>query len=72
MALMHGAHPQLLRAVMDINSGSGDGSNDLPLGTVTFANNHVHESNGSIALRGHATTKTTLVNAYGNTFENLI
>ena len=58
-------------AVMDINSGSGDGGSDLPLSTVTFANNHVHKCNGSVALRGHATTKTTMVNAYGNTFEDL-
>ena len=58
-------------ALMDIHSGSGDGANSLPLDTVTFANNNVHECNGSIALRGHATTKTTEVNAYGNTFDNI-
>jgi hypothetical protein len=58
-------------AVMDSNSGSGDGGGDLPLTTVTFANNNVHDCNGSVALRGQAGNKTVVVNANGNIFDNL-
>ena len=58
-------------AVMDIDSGSGDGGNSQPLDTVTFANNYVHDSNGSVALRGNATDRTDVVNVYGNTWDNI-
>ncbi len=61
-------------AVMDID-GSSDyspwGGNGLPLTTVTFADNHIHECNGSVALRGHAITRTTQVDVYENTWENI-
>ena len=58
-------------ALMDINSGSGDGGSDLPLTTVTFADNYIHDSDGSVALRGKATDKTDVVNVYGNTWNNI-
>ncbi len=61
-------------AVMDIDSNSDYspwGGNGLKLTTVTFANNNVHECNGSIALRGHYTETTTTVNVYNNTWSNI-
>ena len=58
-------------ALMDISSGSGDGGNSQPLTTVAFSNNNVHDSNGSVALRGNATTNTTVVNVHGNTWDNI-
>jgi len=61
-------------AVMDFDSsysGPPIGGNELPLTTVTFAGNHVHECNGSIALRGNHVTRTVLANVYDNVFENI-
>jgi|GEM_PF-1628768 parallel beta-helix repeat protein len=59
-------------AVMDIESGSGDGGSNLPFATVTFANNSVTDCNGSVSLRGKAApNRTNLVNAYGNAFSNI-
>jgi len=58
-------------AVMDIDSGSGDGGNSQPFTTVTFADNNVHDNNGSVALRGNPSTRTTVVDVYGNTFGNI-
>jgi nitrous oxidase accessory protein NosD len=58
-------------AVMDIESGSGDGGSNLPFTTVTFASNHVHHCNGSVALRGSASDRTDLVNVYGNTCNDI-
>jgi hypothetical protein len=56
--------------VMDTNFNfGGDDSADLALGTVTFANTHVHHCNGVVSLRGHVVMRTNVVNAYGNTFE---
>ncbi len=59
-------------AVMDIESGSGDGGSHLPFTDITFANNEVHDCNGSIALRGKPSPdRTGAVHAYGNTFSNI-
>jgi len=58
-------------ALMDINSGSGDGGNDLPLDNVNFNNNYVHHCDGSIALRGYPSDQTDVVNVFGNTFETI-
>ncbi len=58
-------------AVMDIDSGSGDGGNGQLLTTVTFANNNIHDSNGSVALRGNAADRTNAVNVYGNTWNDI-
>jgi len=58
-------------AVLDSNSGSGDGSADQPLTSVTFSDNYIHDVNGSIAFRGHATTKTGTATIAGNQFENI-
>ena len=58
-------------AVMDLESGSGDGGSNLPLTIVTFANNNVHQVNGSIALRGNSSDLTNLVEVYGNTFTDI-
>jgi hypothetical protein len=57
-------------SVMDINFdfGADDGA-DLPLQTVTFADNYIHHCEGTVGLRGDATSKTSELNAYGNTFE---
>jgi hypothetical protein len=56
-------------ALFDSKSGSGgDGS---ALGTITFADNYVHNCNGSIAFRGLSTDRTDVANAYGNTFEDI-
>ncbi|MFH1866240.1 MAG: right-handed parallel beta-helix repeat-containing protein, partial [Candidatus Eisenbacteria bacterium] len=56
-------------ALLDSRSGSGgDGS---AMGTVTFANNYVHDCNGSIVFRGLSTDRTDVVNVYGNTFTNI-
>jgi hypothetical protein len=56
-------------AVFDSRSGSGgDGS---ALGVVTFADNHIHECNGSIVFRGLSTDRTDRVDFYGNTWENI-
>ncbi|MEM2583814.1 MAG: right-handed parallel beta-helix repeat-containing protein, partial [Candidatus Thermoplasmatota archaeon] len=69
-------------AVMDID-GSSDyspyGGNGLPLTTVTFANNYIHDCDGSVALRGYHKTsdpdwqnkKTDVVNVYNNRWENI-
>ncbi|MBN1318166.1 MAG: right-handed parallel beta-helix repeat-containing protein, partial [Anaerolineales bacterium] len=61
-------------AVMDIDSSSDYipwGGNGLEFTTVTFAGNTIHDCNGSIALRGHYIDKTTTVNVYGNTWDNI-
>ncbi len=59
-------------AVMDIESGSGDGASNLPFTTVGFADNQVHDCNGSVALRGKLSPdQTGVVNAYGNVFSNI-
>ncbi|MDP1714434.1 MAG: thrombospondin type 3 repeat-containing protein [Anaerolineales bacterium] len=61
-------------AVMDIDSSSDYspwGGNGLPLTTVTFANNNIHDVDGSIALRGHTPNRTTLVNVYGNNWNGI-
>jgi len=62
-------------AVMDIDSSTAAGhpwgDNELPLTTVTFADNNVHDCNGSVALRGNYLSKTTQVSVYGNTFNNI-
>ncbi len=56
-------------AVLDSRSGSGgDGS---AMGVVTFANNHIHECNGSIVFRGLSTDWTDRVDFYENTWENI-
>jgi len=58
-------------ALMDIESGSGDGGSNLPFSTVTFSGNYIHECNGSVALRGNSSDQTDLVNISGNVFENI-
>jgi parallel beta-helix repeat protein len=56
-------------AVLDTRSGSGgDGS---AMGTVTFADNSVHDCDGSIVFRGLSTNWTDNVYIYGNTFQNI-
>jgi len=56
-------------SVLDSRSGSGgDGS---AMGTVTFANNDIHNCNGSIVFRGLSTDRTDVVNAYGNTWNDI-
>jgi len=56
-------------AVLDSRSGSGgDGS---AMDTVTFADNYIHNCNGSVVFRGLSTDRTDAVNAYGNTWNNI-
>jgi len=56
-------------AVFDTRSGSGgDGS---AMGTVTFANNNVHDCNGSVVFRGLSTDWTDNVYIYGNIFQDI-
>ncbi|MBN1453496.1 MAG: right-handed parallel beta-helix repeat-containing protein [Anaerolineales bacterium] len=56
-------------ALFDSRSGSGgDGS---AMDTVTFANNHIHDSNGSVVFRGFSTDRTNVANIYDNTWENI-
>jgi hypothetical protein len=52
-------------------SRSGSGGDGSAMDTVTFANNHIHDSNGSTVLRGLSTDRTDVVNVYGNTWENI-
>ncbi|MEO0076985.1 MAG: right-handed parallel beta-helix repeat-containing protein, partial [candidate division WOR-3 bacterium] len=62
-------------AVMDIDastaSGHPWGDNEFPFTTVIFANNQMHDCNGSIALRGNYITRTQLVQVYGNVINNI-
>ncbi|TAK57427.1 MAG: T9SS type A sorting domain-containing protein, partial [Bacteroidetes bacterium] len=61
-------------AVLDMDASSDYspiGANGLPLTMVTFANNTVENCNGSVAIRGHSTSKTPEVNVYGNNFDNI-
>lgn len=61
-------------ALLDTNAGGGTplmGENDLPFTSITFAENHIHDSDASVALRGASGSKTPLVNVYGNTWEDI-
>lgn len=61
-------------ALLDMDSSSDYspiGGNGLPLTTITFSNNTVHDSNGSVALRGNHFTRTTRVDVIGNTWNNI-
>lgn len=59
-------------AVLDSEGGGGVGyGSRLPLTEVTFADNYVHDCNGSVALRGLVADPTPVVDAYGNRFSNL-
>jgi hypothetical protein len=56
-------------AVLDSRSGSGgEGS---AMNTVTFANNYVHECDGSIGFRGLSTDWTDQANIHDNRFKNI-
>jgi len=56
-------------AVLDSKSGSaGDGSH---MGTVTFANNKIHDCEGSVVFRGLSTDWTDCVFVYGNTVTDI-
>ena len=48
-----------------------DGTVVTPFDTVTFVNSWVHECDGTVALRGHATTPTASIVVSGNTWENI-
>lgn len=52
-------------------SKSGSGGDGSAMDTVTFANNYIHDSNGSVVFRGLSTDRTDVVNVYGNTWENI-
>jgi len=56
-------------ALFDSNSGSG--GEGFPLNTVFFANNYVHDSEGTVVFRGLSTDWTDYVYFYNNTFENI-
>ncbi|KPJ58401.1 MAG: hypothetical protein AMJ46_14260 [Latescibacteria bacterium DG_63] len=52
-------------------SRSGSGGDGSAMGTITFANNYIHDSNGSVVFRGLSTDRADLVNVYGNTWERI-
>jgi len=52
-------------------SRSGSGGDGSAMGTITFANNYIHDSNGSVVFRGLSTDRTDIVNVYGNIWENI-
>jgi len=54
-----------------LDSKSGSGGDGSAMGTVTFANNYIHECDGSIVFRGLSTDRTDVVNVYNNTWENI-
>lgn len=58
-------------AVVDIDYGTGDFGSDTPLSSITFSGNIVDDCNGSVALRGNATTKTGLVTVRGNYWDDI-
>jgi len=69
-------------AVLDIDASSDYapwGGNGLPLTTVTFAHNYIHNCDGSVALRGYHHTddpdwenkRTQEVNVYDNVWEDI-
>ena len=61
-------------ALLDMDASYGGppiGGNELPLTTVTFNSNYVHDSNGSVALRGNNGAPTPTVTAIGNTWNNI-
>jgi len=41
------------------------------MGTVIFANNHIHECDGAVAFRGDNADRIDLVQCYGNVWENI-
>jgi hypothetical protein len=59
-------------AALDVNFGlSASEEGDLPLGTVTFAHNSVHDCDSLVALRGVAVARTRIVQVHDNTFANI-
>ena len=52
-------------------SRSGSGGDGSAMDTVTFANNHVHDCEGTVVFRGLSTDWTDNVYIYGNTFEDI-
>jgi len=48
-----------------------DGTVVTPFDTVTFVNSWVHECDGTVALRGHASTPTASILVSGNIWENI-
>ncbi|UCE20209.1 MAG: right-handed parallel beta-helix repeat-containing protein [Gemmatimonadota bacterium] len=60
--------------VMDMDAsyaGPPLGGNELPLTTVTFSNNSIHNCNGSVALRGNNASRTGTVNVLNNTWDTI-
>lgn len=57
--------------VMDLNWGDSSETGDLPLGTVTFAHNSVHDCRGLVALRGAVAARTRLVQVHDNAFADI-
>ncbi|TFH07420.1 MAG: hypothetical protein E4H08_09535, partial [Candidatus Atribacteria bacterium] len=52
-------------------SGPPYGGTEFVLTSVTFANNHIHDCDGTISIRGNDVTPTATVNIYGNMVENI-
>ena len=57
-------------SVFDSNSGGG-GDGDLHFDTITFDDNYIHDSNGSVSFRGLSTDRTDLVHVKGNRWDNI-
>ncbi len=58
-------------AAMDMNIDSPDGANELPINSITFTGNYIHDSNGVTALRGNEITRSILVNVADNSWDNI-
>ena len=58
-------------SLLDLNSGSGDGGADLPISSVMFTGNDIHDCGGAISLRGHLTDRTDLVVVSDNAWDNI-
>lgn len=60
-------------AVMDmdpVNPGF-TGENELPVATILFAGNYIHDCNGVVALRGDYSDLTDLVECYDNVWSDI-
>ena len=56
-------------ALFESRSGSGGGGS--PLAAIVFADNYIHDSNGSVVFRGDEANWTDDVDIYGNTWTNI-
>ena len=61
-------------SVADMDTSYGGppvGGNELVMTSIVFADNSIHECNGTVALRGNHADLTNTVDVYGNTWTNI-